>query len=77
MNNQIHPEQLQCPHCGAECWRDSAHNGLAMLYGPWGCECGWSEYEEYDQAIIEQPADGRVDQWGGFTRRHGNGISTR
>ena len=58
-----------CPRCGAQCWRDSVHNGLAMLYGPWGCECGWSEWEEYDQSKAKQPDDGRDDQWGGFTRK--------
>jgi hypothetical protein len=35
-----------------------------MLYGPWGCPCGWSEYAEYDQRFAEPG----VDQWGGFTR---------
>lgn len=62
-------ERQECPRCSEQCWRDSVHNGLAMLYGPWGCECGWSEYEEYDQTKAQQPADGHVDQWGGFTRR--------
>jgi hypothetical protein len=62
-------DEVTCPRCGKKCWRDSVHNGLAMLYGPWGCECGWSEYEEYDQATITQSDDGHVDQWGGFTRK--------
>lgn len=39
-----------------------------MLYGPWGCVCGWSEYEEYDQSKVQQPAGGHIDQWGGLTR---------
>jgi len=45
-----------CPDCGGDCDRDSTHNGLARLYGPWGCVCGWSEWGR-------QRAPG-VDQWG-------------
>lgn len=63
MSNKV---QL-CPRCGQECSRDAFHNGIAMLYGPWGCTCGWSEYAEYDLAEVKQPADGIIDQWGGFT----------
>jgi hypothetical protein len=59
---------MRCPRCNEECRRDEVHNGVAWLYGPWGCECGWSEWEEYDQSKVVQPADGHVDQWGGFTR---------
>jgi hypothetical protein len=59
---------MNCPRCNEKCERDSVHNGLATLYGPWGCaRCGWSEYEEYDQATIQQPDDGYIDQWGGLT----------
>lgn len=63
-------ESQKCPRCGEECRRDKVHNGVAWLYGPWGCECGWSEWEEYDQSKAEQPDDGHIDQWGGFTRKH-------
>lgn len=65
----------KCPKCGnPECDRDSVHNGLAMLYGPWGChECGWSEDSDYD--ISEGPkvtSDGyTIDQFGGATPHHG------
>lgn len=58
---------MNCPRCGNQCSRDTVHNGLALLEGPWGCECGWSEYEEYDQTLIVQPDNGHIDQWGGFT----------
>jgi len=60
---------MLCPRCGNECRRDEVHNGLAWLYGPWGCSCGWSEDERYDQLVVEQPEDGHVDQLGGFTRK--------
>ena len=56
-----------CPHCGSSCSRDEAHNGVAMLYGPWGCgNCGWSEYPEYDSRYgIRRHGDDRVfDQYG-------------
>ena len=65
-------ESVICPRCGEKCKRDSVHNGLAMLYGPWGCTCGWSEYEEYDQSRVKQPESGFIDQWGGFTPRRRN-----
>lgn len=41
---------MDCPKCGKQCGRDEVHNGVAMLYGPWGCMCGWSEWEEYDMS---------------------------
>jgi hypothetical protein len=58
---------MDCPRCGNQCMRDEVHNGVAMLYGPWGCECGWSEDSRYDQATASQPATGHIDQWGGLT----------
>jgi hypothetical protein len=71
MDQMDDDSKLNCPRCNGECRRDEVHNGVAWLYGPWGCfDCGWSEWEEYDQTKIEQPADGHIDQWGGFTRRH-------
>lgn len=42
-----------------------------MIYGPWGCCCGWSEDPRYDCSDGPSPAqieagNGRyVDQWGG------------
>lgn len=46
-----HPQMTgtTCPCCGEECERDSVHNGLGWLRGPYGCEsCGYSEWPEYD-----------------------------
>lgn len=58
-----------CPRCGGECWRDSADVGVGVIYGPWGCPCGWSESADYD--VTGGPrldAHGnQLDQWGGAT----------
>jgi hypothetical protein len=58
-----------CPKCGDECNRDEVHNGVCMLYGPWGCACGWSEDSRYDLSDGRNPdaPEGRLDQWGGLT----------
>jgi len=41
---QVDENEMQCPRCNGKCRRDEVHNGLAWLYGPWGCfDCGWSE----------------------------------
>ena len=62
-------EPFACPKCGSECWRDSAGIGVGVIYGPYGCPCGWSESTEYD--VSDGPkltAEGyEVDQWGGAT----------
>ena len=40
---------MMCPNCGEECWRDEVNVGVGIICGPWGCSCGWSEWEEYNQ----------------------------
>lgn len=67
-----------CPCCGAEYGRDEVHNGVAMLYGPYGCgKCGWSESEEYDcraewkRGESKREGDGVVDPRGGWLRVRG------
>ena len=61
---------MKCPKCEAECHRDAVHNGIAMLYGPWGCPaCAWSEMDEYDLSMGKDPSDakgGVIDQYGGY-----------
>lgn len=37
-----------CPACGDECHREEADVGVGVIYGPWGCACGWSQDPEYD-----------------------------
>lgn len=58
---------MKCPNCNEFCSRDSVDNGVALLYGPWGCECGWSEEEEYNQLTGPKYTKGierKLDQWG-------------
>ncbi len=40
---------MQCPNCGEPCGRDEVDVGVGYYYGPYGCSCGWSESEEYNQ----------------------------
>lgn len=58
-----------CPKCGDECWREDAHNGVCIIYGPWGCPaCGWSEDPRYDVSEGDKYDRGyRLDQYGGLT----------
>jgi hypothetical protein len=59
---------MNCPKCETPCTRESIHNGIGLLFGPFGCPgCGWSEYEEYDLSDGRDPLDekgGVLDQWG-------------
>lgn len=65
MNSET--ETMNCPLCDSECGRDEVHNGVCMLYGPWGCNCGWSEDSRYNLHLIKQPVNGTIDSRGGFT----------
>ena len=57
-----------CPRCGEEeLHRDSVHNGVGVLHGPYGCPCGWSEYEEYDAKF-----KGGYQKDGGYSDPYGN-----
>lgn len=61
---------MNCPRCGnTDLWRDSADVGIGTIYGPYGCPCGWSEWESYD--LTDGPKRDehgyRLDQWGGLT----------
>ncbi len=51
---------MNCPECGSACGRDEVDNGVAVLCGPWGCGCGWSEDEAYRHSDEH-------DSRGGFT----------
>jgi len=59
---------LPCPCCGEECARDSVDVGVGIMRGPWGCNCGWSEYVEYDCRNGPRFDDegNRLDQLGGL-----------
>lgn len=60
----------KCPICGSECDRDEADVGIGIMYGPWGCVCGWSEQEEYNHAGKPAPVCNgyRIDSMGGLTQ---------
>jgi hypothetical protein len=58
-----------CKNCGEEAWRESCNIGVGIIYGPYGCPCGWSEDDRYN--IIDgnkiTKKGSRIDQWGGLT----------
>lgn len=67
MSNYEH----QCPACGGGCCRESADVGIGIIYGPWGCPCGWSEDERYNLLAGPKLTErgGMIDQYGGITPR--------
>jgi hypothetical protein len=58
-----------CPRCGRDCDRDEVDVQVGIIYGPWGCYCGWSEHDAYDVTggprLDEHGC--QIDQWGGLT----------
>lgn len=48
---------MNCPLCGDNCMRDEVDIGVGTIYGPFGCQCGWSESAEYDRSNGESPAN--------------------
>jgi len=69
-------EPMKCPKCKCECIRDSVHVGVGIIYGPWGCGCGWSSDPEYDSSEGESPKqkehpDHIVDSCGGLLPKAG------
>lgn len=60
---------VTCPHCHSACSRDEADVGVGIIYGPYGCPCGWSEDSDYDVTAGPRltPEGYQIDQWGGAT----------
>ena len=61
---------MDCPVCKEEnLYRESADVGVGILYGPYGCPCGWSEADEYNllsgSAGI-QDNGAYIDQYGAY-----------
>jgi hypothetical protein len=60
---------MKCENCGEEAWREDCDVGVGIIYGPWGCPCGWSEDPRYN--VLDGPKvtelGGTIDQWGGIT----------
>ena len=46
---------FECPNCGDQCMRESVDVGVGIMYGPWGCMCGWSEDPRYNS--LDGPSD--------------------
>lgn len=65
---------MRCPNCGEEAWRDSVDVGVGIIHGPYGCPCGWSEYEEYNTLDGPKKTESgyTIDQWGGATPPEGH-----
>lgn len=55
---------MNCPECGAVCWRDEVDVGVGIITSPWMCsECGWDEDqsfpmtdESWDKWLSEGPS---------------------
>lgn len=65
---------MKCPKCNAECIRDEVDVGVGVMFGPWGCMCGWSEDSRYDSSEGESTAQKEypehiVDSRGGIIPR--------
>ena len=63
---------MECPNCKGECYRGEVDVGVGIIFGPWGCPCGWSEEDAYN--LLDGPkyteAGGVIDQYGGVTPRN-------
>ena len=63
-----------CPKCDEPCERDDVDVGVGIIYGPWGCGCGWSSDPAYDRSEGPSPEQRRlgpewhVDSMGGQRR---------
>lgn len=60
---------MDCPRCGRPADRDQVDNGVGIICGPFGCGCGWSEWDEYDVSAGPKLDEHgyELDQWGGAT----------
>lgn len=68
-------EDLPCPKCGESCNRDSVDVGVGVIYGPWGCACGWSEDPQYDCSDGPSPAQIEGEKNGRYVDSTGNSHS--
>lgn len=59
-----------CPRCGQTgLHRESVDCGFGLIFGPYGCPCGWSEDPGYDMLFNggEQPDGSYADVYGMVT----------
>lgn len=55
---------MNCPKCGEEdLYRDEVDVEVGIIYGPYGCMCGWSENPHYDASNGPSPA--QLEESGG------------
>jgi len=61
----------KCPACGERATCESVDVGVGIIYGLYGCQCGWSEDEKYDIRSGPKYENGyRLDQWGGLHKQN-------
>lgn len=60
-------ETKQCPNCGRPASRDEVDVAVGWVFGPWGCSCGWSEDDDFNQLDGPKRTDEGLatDPWGG------------
>ena len=71
VSKMVMTEHGICPRCGNACERDEVDVGVGTVYGPFGCPCGWSEWERYDS--IFKTMD-NVDTKGGYWPKRDGAI---
>lgn len=56
---------MDCPKCGeTDLYRDEVDVEVGIIYGPYGCICGWSESPEYDRSEGPSPQQLKLgDEW--------------
>jgi len=69
-------KKMDCPKCGYDCYRDEVDVGVGIMYGPYGCMCGWSEDPRYDSSEGESDEQKKhpdyiVDSCGGMLLKEG------
>ena len=62
-------KKIDCPNCVNEAFRESVDVGVGVIFGPYGCYCGWSENDKYNLLTGPKITEkgGILDQWGGLT----------
>lgn len=64
-----------CPNCGRGMCREEADIGVGIMYGPWGCLCGYSEDPRFNRLsgtnteTQERNPERWADQWGNLHHR--------
>ncbi len=51
---------MRCPKCDEDTDREEVDVAVGVIYGPYGCACGWSEWPEFDRSSGVSPAQERA-----------------